>query len=45
MGHKIKKFETGEMCMNNERKIRFAYLKKRDDQGNFNVNLKMMIVI
>jgi hypothetical protein len=33
------------MCMNSERVIRFAYLKKTDDQGNFNVNLKIIIVI
>lgn len=45
MGNEIKKFETGEMCMNSERIIRFSYLKKRDDQGIFNVNLKITLVI
>jgi hypothetical protein len=45
MGHKIKKYETGEMCRNIESIIRFAYLKETDDQGNFKVNLKMMMII
>jgi hypothetical protein len=45
MGHKTKKFGTVGMCMNSESIIRVAYLKKRGDQGNFNVNLKLMIVI
>jgi len=44
MGHKIKNYETGEMCMIIKRVIRFAYLKKTDGQGKMNLNLKMMIV-
>jgi len=44
MGHKIKNFETGEIRMNSERIIRFAYLKKTDGQGNINVNLKMIVI-
>jgi len=44
MGHKIKNFETGEICMISESVIRFAYLKKADGQGKMNLNLKIMIV-
>jgi hypothetical protein len=41
----MKKSETDEMCRNIESIIRFAYQKETDDQGNFKVNFKMMIII